>query len=141
MPDHPLGGRVRLLVMTMMGGGTDARRASVDATCTRDPELKHECGATEWAIAHSLGIARTGGRNSRSPGSGGAWQATADDAERRVLEAMLYAGPGVQRGSRRKAEPDCHAHHELRRPGVTLMLLLEEYRRRGAGRLRLQPLV
>jgi hypothetical protein len=46
----------------------------------------------------------------------------------RVLEAMLYAGPGTQRGSRRKAEPDwTHVHHELRRPGVTLMLLWEEY--------------
>ena len=47
----------------------------------------------------------------------------------RVLEAMLYAGPGNQRGMRRKAEPDwTHVHHELRRPGVTLMLLWEEYR-------------
>ena len=42
---------------------------------------------------------------------------------------MLYAGPGTQRGLRRKAEPDwTHVHHELRRPGVTLMLLWEEYR-------------
>ena len=30
---------------------------------------------------------------------------------------------------RRKAEPDwAYVHHELRRPGVTLMLLWEEYR-------------
>ena len=30
-----------------------------------------------------------------------------------------------------KAEPDrAHVHHELRRPGVTLMLLWEEYRQR-----------
>src|SRR5271170_6207678 len=35
----------------------------------------------------------------------------------------------MQRGSRRKAEPDwTHVHRELRRPGVTLMLLWEEYR-------------
>ena len=41
---------------------------------------------------------------------------------------MLYAGPGTQRGSRRKAEPDwTRVHHELRWPGVTLMLLWEEY--------------
>jgi len=42
----------------------------------------------------------------------------------RVLEAMLYAGHGSQQGARRKAEPDwAYGHHELRRPGVTLMLL------------------
>jgi transposase len=41
---------------------------------------------------------------------------------------MLYAGHGRQQGARRKAEPDwAYMHHELRRPGVTLMLLWEEY--------------
>ena len=46
---------------------------------------------------------------------------------------MLYAGPGTQCGSRRKAEPDwAHVDHELRRPGVTLMLLWEEYRQRAS---------
>ena len=44
---------------------------------------------------------------------------------------MLYAGHGRQQGARRKAEPDwTYVHHELRRPGVTLMLLWEEYRQR-----------
>jgi hypothetical protein len=48
-----------------------------------------------------------------------------------VLEAMLYAGNGRRQGERRKAEPDwAHVHHELRRPGITLMLLWEEYRQR-----------
>jgi transposase len=52
----------------------------------------------------------------------------------RVLEAMLYAGHGSQQGARRKAEPDwAYVHHELRRPGVTLMLLWEEYRQREPG--------
>ncbi|HEY7297840.1 MAG TPA: hypothetical protein VH684_07880 [Xanthobacteraceae bacterium] len=42
---------------------------------------------------------------------------------------MLRACPGSQRGTRRNAEPDwTHRCHELRRPGVTLMLLWEEYR-------------
>jgi transposase len=49
----------------------------------------------------------------------------------RVLEAMLYASPSSQPGARRKAEPDwAYVHHERRRPGVTLMLLWEEYRQR-----------
>jgi transposase len=44
---------------------------------------------------------------------------------------LLYAGNGRRQGERRKAEPDwTHVHHELRRPGVTLMLLWEEYRQR-----------
>src|SRR6516164_3148504 len=44
---------------------------------------------------------------------------------------MLHAGHGRQQGARRKAEPDwAYVHHELRRPGVTLMLLWEEYRQR-----------
>jgi transposase len=52
----------------------------------------------------------------------------------RVLEAMLYAGTGAQCGFRRKAAPDwTHVHHELRRPGVTLMLLQGECRQREPG--------
>jgi transposase len=48
-----------------------------------------------------------------------------------VLEAMLYAGAGAKQGIRRKVEPDwTHVHRELRRPGVTLMLVWEEYRAR-----------
>jgi putative DNA primase/helicase len=36
---------------------------------------------------------------------------------------MLYAGPGTQRGSRRKAEPDwTHVHHELRRPADEIIV-------------------
>src|SRR5690242_1206292 len=47
----------------------------------------------------------------------------------RVLEGMLYAGTGARQGLRRKGEPDwTRVHRELRRAGVTLMLLWEEYR-------------
>jgi hypothetical protein len=47
------------------------------------------------------------------------------------ISAMLYAGHGRQQGARRKAEPDwAYVHHEPRRPGVTLMLLWEEYGQR-----------
>src|SRR5580693_8974869 len=52
----------------------------------------------------------------------------------RVLEAMLYASAGAAQGGRRKAGPDwTHVHRELRRPGVTLMLLWEEYRASEPG--------
>ena len=46
-----------------------------------------------------------------------------------ALEAMLFARAGIAPGTRRKAEPDWPViHRELRRPGVTLMLLWQEYR-------------
>ena len=46
------------------------------------------------------------------------------------LEALLFAPIGGSRpGARLKDEPDWTAiHRELRRPGVTLQLLWEEYR-------------
>jgi len=93
--------------------------------------LKHECGATDRAIARSLRIARStvAVTLDRLAAAELRWPLPATLSER-VLEAMLYAGPGTPRGSRRnKAEPEwTHVHHELRRPGVTLMLLWEEYR-------------
>jgi len=97
--------------------------------------LKHECSATDRAIARSLGIARStvAVTLDRLAAAELRWPLPASLSDR-VLEAMLYAGPGTQRGSRRKAEPDwTHVHHELRRPGVTLTLLWEEYRQREPG--------
>jgi transposase len=92
--------------------------------------LKHECGATDRAIARSLSIARSTVALTleRVAAAGLRWPLPATLTDR-VLEAMLYAGHGSQQGVRRKTEPDwAHVHHELRRPGVTLMLLWEEYR-------------
>ena len=118
-----------MLVMTMTGGGTDASRESVDAR-TRDPAPQ------AWVRRHGPGdcpiagdCAQHGSGDPRSPAAAELhWPLPASLSER-VLEAMLYAGPGTQRGLRRKAEPDwTHVHHELRRSGVTLMLLWEEYR-------------
>src|ERR1700674_3077 len=97
--------------------------------------LKHECGATDRAIARSLGVARStvGLTLERVAAAGLRWPLPATLTDR-VLEAMLYAGHGSQQGARRKTEPDwAYVHHELRRPGVTLMLLWEEYRQREPG--------
>jgi hypothetical protein len=97
--------------------------------------LKHEGGATDRAIARSLSIARSTVALTleRVAVAGLRWPLPATLTDR-VLEAMLYAGHGSQQGARRKTEPDwAYVHHELRRPGVTLMLLWEEYRQREPG--------
>ena len=93
--------------------------------------LKHG-GASDRQIARSLSLARStvAVTLERVAAAGLRWPLPATLTDR-VLEAMLYAGHGSQQGARRKAEPDwVYVHHELRRPGVTLMLLWEEYRQR-----------
>ena len=97
--------------------------------------LKYEAGATERAIARSLGIARSTVALTleRAAAAKLSWPLPATLTDR-VLEAMLYASAGGSQGWRRKAEPDwTHVHRELRRPGVTLMLLWEEYRASEPG--------
>jgi transposase len=94
--------------------------------------LKHEGGASDRQIARSLSLARSTVALTleRAAAAGLRWPLPATLSDR-VLEAMLYAGNGRRQGEQRKAAPDwAHVHHELRRPGVTLMLLWEEYRQR-----------
>ncbi|HEU0218130.1 MAG TPA: IS21 family transposase [Stellaceae bacterium] len=94
--------------------------------------LKNEGGASDRQIARSLNLARSTVALTleRAAAAGLRWPLPATLTDR-VLEAMLYAGHGSQQGARRKAEADwAYVHHELRRPGVTLMLLWEEYRGR-----------
>jgi transposase len=92
--------------------------------------LKYGAGASDRAIARSVGVARSTARQclDRVAAAGLTWplpERLTDGA----LEALLFAGAGAPPGQRRKAEPDWAAvHRELRRPGVTLMLLWEEYR-------------
>jgi hypothetical protein len=97
--------------------------------------LKYEAGASDRAIARSVGVARSTARLclDRVAAAGLTWplpEGLTDGA----LEALLFAGAGAMAGQRRKAEPDwAEVHRELRRPGVTLMLLWEEYRAANPG--------
>ena len=83
--------------------------------------LKHECGATDRAIARSLRVARStvAVTLDRLAAAEPCWP----------LPATL-SDPAPTPSAARDARPSRIGrtfHHELRRPGVTLMLLWEEY--------------
>lgn len=91
--------------------------------------LHFEAGLTYSQVGRALGIGRsTAGKFmllARAAGVDWALAQTLSDEE---LEARLYRPPRPK--SARQAEPDyASVHQELKRPGVTLMLLWEEYQR------------
>jgi transposase len=87
-------------------------------------------GLSDRAIARSTRLARStvGDYAGRAVAAGLSWplpEGLTDTA----LEALLFVPGGPAAGARRKPEPDwASLHRELRRPGVTLMLLWQEYR-------------
>lgn len=89
--------------------------------------LKHACGASDRLIAQSLGIGRTtvGEYLRRAAVLGMTWPVELDDAE---LERLLFTPAGFYEGPTRPQPDWSRMHAELRRRGVTLMLLWEEYR-------------
>ena len=91
--------------------------------------LKYACGASERVIAQSIGIGRTAVAEyiRRAAVIGITWPVPAevDDA---ALERKLFAPAGYN-PPRSKPVPDWgRVHAELRRRGVTLALLWQEYR-------------
>ncbi len=91
--------------------------------------LKYACGASARVIAQSVGIGRSAVAEyiRRAAVIGITWPIPAelDDA---ALERKLFAPAGYN-PPRSKPLPDFgHVHAELRRRGVTLVLLWEEYR-------------
>ena len=86
-------------------------------------------GLSKRKIAAALGVSATAAvdciRRARSAGL--AWP-LAGKLTDEALERRLFPPPAVAAKDRRP-QPDCAAiHRELRRPGVTLQLLWEEYR-------------
>lgn len=87
--------------------------------------------ASDRRVAAELGIARSTVSEylERAAAAGLSWPLSVGmtDAE---LEERLFRRPGTNQGSRRLPEPEWSAVHlELKRPGVTLMILWEEYRK------------
>jgi len=87
-------------------------------------------GVSSREIGRTLGIARSTVQDNltRAAAAGLVWPLcpTITDA---VLEQRLFARAGVKQGIRRRAEPDWPSlAREMRRPGVNLTVLWEEYR-------------
>ncbi|PYE30676.1 transposase [Rhizobium sp. PP-WC-1G-195] len=87
-------------------------------------------GVSVRDIADLLGIARSTVQDGigRAATAGLSWPLPADLTDD-VLEGKLFARQGTRRGERRRPEPDWSVLAvELKKPGVTLTILWEEYR-------------
>ncbi len=90
----------------------------------------HHDGVRAREIGRRLGVARSTIQDNlkRAAAAGLAWP-LADDITEEALETRLFGRVGVTQGQRRRVEPDWSAlARELRRPGVTMSILWEEYR-------------
>ena len=90
----------------------------------------HHDGVSAREIGRRLGVARSTIQDNlkRAAAAGLAWP-LADDVTDEALETRLFGRAGVTQGQRRRAEPDWAAlARELKRPGVTMTILWEEYR-------------
>jgi transposase len=93
--------------------------------------LKFEHGASDRGIAVAVSVARSTVQLCllRAAAAGLSWPLPPTLTDQGLEAKQFAARGGSKPGQRRKAEPDWTAiHHELRRPGVTLLLLWEEYR-------------
>ena len=92
-------------------------------------------GASTRVMAMTLGLARsTVQENLKRAIAAGLHWPLPDDVTDEILERRLFSHAGVQIGIRRRAEPAWGALvTELKKPGVTLQILWEEYRAVHAG--------
>ena len=87
-------------------------------------------GASSRLIGRELGIAPSTVREylGRAAAAGVGWPLAAGDTDGSLM-ARLFVNAGVRAGARLHAEPNWSAlGRELKRPGVNLMILWDEYR-------------
>jgi transposase len=90
----------------------------------------HHDGVSAREIARTLGVARTTIQDNlaRARAAAIGWPLPAEYSDE-ILEQRLFAHSGIKPGRRRYSEPDwATLSRELKRSGVNLMLLWEEYR-------------
>jgi transposase len=91
--------------------------------------LKYACGASERVIARSVGIGRTAiGEYIRRAAVIGITWPVPEELDDAALERKLFAPAGYNPPRSQPLPEWGHIHAELRRRGVTLALLWEEYR-------------
>src|SRR5258708_1189655 len=99
--------------------------------------LKYACGASVRVIARWVGIGRTAvGEYIRRAAVVGITWPIPDDLDDTTLERKLFAPAGYAPSQDRPLPDWPLVHGELRRRGVTLALLWQEYRARAADRYR-----
>lgn len=89
--------------------------------------LHHSCGFSQKKISRALNCARStvGDYIRRAQSAGLAWPLPAELDDDDLLEKHLYGPPP----EKTRPQPDCnYIHKELRRKGVTLYLLWQEYK-------------
>jgi transposase len=92
--------------------------------------MRFGAGASTRAIGRELGIAPSTVREylGRAAAAGIGWPLAADVTDESLM-ARLFVNAGVRAGARLHAEPDWSALvRELKRPGVNLLVLWDEYR-------------
>jgi hypothetical protein len=90
----------------------------------------HHDGVSAREIGRTLGVARSTIQDNlkRAAASGLTWPLPPELSDDE-LEQRLFAHTAIKPGQRRRSEPDWAAlARELKRPGVNLMVLREEYR-------------
>ena len=90
----------------------------------------HHDGVSAREIGRRLGVARSTIQDNlkRAAAAGLKWP-LGDGVTEEALELQLFGRAGIATGQRRRVEPDWAAlARELKRPGVTMMILWEEYR-------------
>ena len=97
--------------------------------------LHYTCGFGKKKISRSLGCSRQSASNyiNRARAAGLTWPLPAELDDEDCLEKFLYPKgaeiTGVGRPVSSKPQPDCnYIHQELKKKGVTLNLLWEEYK-------------
>jgi len=91
--------------------------------------LRYSAGLTQRAIAHAcaIGLGTVTGYLPRAAAAGLTWPLP-EDLDDAALEARLFAGPATAPRRERPLPEWTQLHQELKKPGVTLMLLWQEYR-------------
>ena len=92
--------------------------------------LKHVCGQSGHRIAAAIGISRyTVAEYLRRAAVMGITWPVPPELDDTALEHKLFTPPGAMAAKGVRPQPDwVRIHAEMRRPGVTLLLLWEEYR-------------